>query len=169
MKFKILTISLVSLFISACASTTQKVSGLNCRPSLVDNKDGTITDTETNLMWAAKDHFYETLTGGTRWVGWDGAMSKAENSEVQGYTDWRVPTEKELMTILNSNCKSQGTKIVERFSISMSPLFGHPTYPIFWTSVEKDERAIVVDFEEGTAREAPKEAGNTVRLVRDID
>ncbi|MDA6065588.1 DUF1566 domain-containing protein [Idiomarina abyssalis] len=168
MKFKILTVTLVSLFVSACASTS-KVSELDCQPSLVDNQDGTITDTETNLMWVTNDHFYETLSGGNRWVGWEGAMSKAENSQIQGYTDWRVPTEKELMTILDSNCKSQGTKIVERLSIPMSPLFGNPTYPFFWTSEERGEKAIVVDFEVGAAREAPKNAGNTVRLVRDIN
>jgi hypothetical protein len=50
--------------------------------------DGTALDTETNLMWAAKDN------GGA--VTWANAMSYCEKYRAGGYTDWRMPSKEEL-------------------------------------------------------------------------
>jgi TolB-like protein len=50
--------------------------------------NGTVLDTRTNLMWAAKDN-------GTD-INWQGAKNYCENFTGGGYTDWRMPTIKEL-------------------------------------------------------------------------
>ena len=50
--------------------------------------DGTVLDTSTNLMWAAKDN-------GNR-IDWANAQSYCENYRGGGYTDWRMPTGHEL-------------------------------------------------------------------------
>jgi hypothetical protein len=50
--------------------------------------DGTVLDTQTNLMWAAKDN------GGD--INWVNAKSYCENYRGGGYTDWRMPTQEEL-------------------------------------------------------------------------
>jgi TolB-like protein len=50
--------------------------------------NGTVLDTQTNLMWAAKDN------GGD--IEWRFAKSYCEEYRGGGYTDWRMPTQNEL-------------------------------------------------------------------------
>ena len=50
--------------------------------------NGTVLDTRTNLMWAAKDN--------GRDIDWANAKSYCENYRGGGYTDWRMPTQYEL-------------------------------------------------------------------------
>jgi len=50
--------------------------------------NGTVLDTRTNLMWAAKDN-------GSN-INWVNARSYCENYRGGGYTDWRMPTQNEL-------------------------------------------------------------------------
>ena len=50
--------------------------------------NGTVLDTRTNLMWAAKDN-------GSN-INWANAKSYCENYRGGGYTDWRMPTQDEL-------------------------------------------------------------------------
>ena len=50
--------------------------------------DGTVLDTRTGLMWAAKDN-------GSN-INWSNAQRYCENYRVGGYTDWRMPTQDEL-------------------------------------------------------------------------
>jgi hypothetical protein len=50
--------------------------------------NGTVLDTQTNLMWAAKDNGSD--------INWADAKSYCENYRGGGYTDWRMPTLDEL-------------------------------------------------------------------------
>ncbi len=50
--------------------------------------NGTVLDTNTNLMWAAHDN-------GTD-INWANARSYCENYRRGGYSDWRMPTQDEL-------------------------------------------------------------------------
>ena len=64
-------------------------------PSFQDNEDGTVTDLNTGLMWQQtpdfeRHNFYD-------------AFDYVDGLEVGGYTDWRLPTIKELYSLLNSN------------------------------------------------------------------
>ena len=63
--------------------------------NLVDNEDGTITDTETGLMWQ------KATAPGT--YTWQDALAYAEGLElpIGGYTDWRLPNRNELQTLLD--------------------------------------------------------------------
>lgn len=58
-----------------------------------DNGDGTITDNISGLMWEK----------GFRQITWAGAENDAKNAITGGYTDWRVPTIKELYSLMNFN------------------------------------------------------------------
>jgi len=60
-------------------------------PSYINNGDGTITDNVTGLMW--EQSMGEKIT-------FEEAFTKAENSTLGGYTDWRVPTIKELYSLI---------------------------------------------------------------------
>jgi len=50
--------------------------------------NGTVSDTRTNLMWAAKDN--------GAGINWQDAKKYCENYRGGGYTDWRMPTLDEL-------------------------------------------------------------------------
>ncbi len=58
----------------------------------IDNKNGTITDTTTGLIWQ-KEAPEETMT-------WEKAQEYCRNLDLDGKTDWRSPTITELKTIV---------------------------------------------------------------------
>jgi len=57
-------------------------------------RDGTVLDTKTNLMWAAKDN------GGD--INWAQAQSYCENYRGGGYMDWRMPKYAELASLYDA-------------------------------------------------------------------
>jgi hypothetical protein len=63
--------------------------------------DGTVLDTKTYLMWAARDN-------GSA-LSWTGAKTYAGNFKGGGYTDWRLPTLAEL-TALYDKAKNRKTR-----------------------------------------------------------
>ncbi len=63
-------------------------------PSFTDNGNSTITDNVTGLMWQKTDNGEST---------WENAVSNATTITTGGYTDWRLPTPLEAMSILNHN------------------------------------------------------------------
>lgn len=97
----------------------------------VDNGDGTITDTATGLMWQASDNGIKR--------DWEGALSYAENLEYAGHSDWRLPSVKELQSIVDYTRSPQTTN-----SPAIDPLFtcteindpdGNPGhYGFYWSA-----------------------------------
>ena len=75
----------------------------------VNNGDGTVTDTKTGLMWAAKDNGIP--------INWPNARSYCQNYRGGGYTDWRMPTLAELASLYNPKDKNKNgyhvTKLIE--------------------------------------------------------
>jgi len=61
---------------------------------LVDNVDGTVTDSRTGLMWP-KDGTGAGYANGTTKT-WNDAIDWAEGLSFAGYTDWRLPNINEL-------------------------------------------------------------------------
>lgn len=59
----------------------------------VDNGDGTITDTNSGLMWMQDD--------AQEGLDWESALAYAENLEHAGYSDWKLPNVKELQSIVD--------------------------------------------------------------------
>jgi len=60
----------------------------------VNNLDGTVTDTDTGLMWAA-------APGPA--TNWTGALAYAEGLTLADYSDWRLPNIKELQSLTDYN------------------------------------------------------------------
>lgn len=76
------------------------------QPSYMDNGDGTITDNVTGLMWqkemGEKMSFAE-------------APTKAEELVLGGYDDWRVPTIKELYSLILFTGRVSGASAIDMF------------------------------------------------------
>jgi len=62
-------------------------------PSYTDNGDGTITDNVTGLIWQKEDDDITRI--------WDDAVTCCNDLTLAGYYDWRLPSKKELMSIVD--------------------------------------------------------------------
>ncbi|WP_434036187.1 DUF1566 domain-containing protein [Formosa sp. 4Alg 33] len=71
------------------------------QPSYTDNGDGTITDNVTGLMWE-KDMGEK--------MSFEASFAKAQNSNLGGHSDWRVPTIKELYSLILFTGQVKGAK-----------------------------------------------------------
>ena len=82
-------------------NSTNESYGVEERNGYRKNGDGTITDTKRNLMWMAKD--YMTIEGHPLPnASWHKAMEWCDlinKKQFAGYSDWRVPSVKELNTL----------------------------------------------------------------------
>jgi ribonuclease BN (tRNA processing enzyme) len=98
--------------------------------NFVDNNDGTITDNATGLVWQQTDS--------KQGLNWKGALEYAENLDLGGHDDWRLPNAKELQSIIDytrSPETSNSAAIDPIFDISSIVNEGdEKDYPYFWTS-----------------------------------
>lgn len=76
------------------------------QPSYTDNGDGTITDNVTGLMW--EQNMGEKMS-------YVDAFAKAAASNLGAYTDWRVPTIKELYSLILFSGQVKGETAMKMF------------------------------------------------------
>jgi Protein of unknown function (DUF1566) len=86
----------LSLTVQAAESLSYPIvetgqEGIGLKATYQDNKDGTISDLSTGLMWVK--------ARGER-LPWNDAMSGAKTCKVGTYSDWRMPTIKELYSLI---------------------------------------------------------------------
>lgn len=98
-----------------------------------DNKNGTISDTATSLMWSKSDS--------KKAMNWEDALAYAQkmNSEnYLGHSDWRVPNAKELQSIVDysrSPLTTSSAAIDPMFNVStITDESGATDYPFYWSS-----------------------------------
>ncbi len=65
------------------------------QPAYKYNGDGTVSDLNTGLMWQQADS--QNSSGRT----WDSATSYCDSLALAGFTDWRLPTVTELVSLVN--------------------------------------------------------------------
>ena len=74
--------------------------------SYTDNGDGTITDNVTGLMWQQDM--------GSK-ISYVDAITKAKDLNLGGYSDWRVPTIKELYSLILFTGQVEGEQAISMF------------------------------------------------------
>ena len=78
-------------------------------PRFTDNGDGTVTDNLTGLMWTGN------AVVSTNVVRWTDAIDFCNGLETAGHTDWRLPSVRELLSLVDSAytspslCNTTGT------------------------------------------------------------
>ncbi len=103
-----------------------------------DNKDGTVTDAATGLMWQQQDGAVAMDFPAAK------AYAEAQNKANSfGHNDWRLPTSMELQTLVDYT-RSPGATDPAHVGPAIDPLFtctpitneaGRADYPYYWTSV----------------------------------
>ena len=78
------------------------VSAACAADRFVNNKDGTVTDTQTGLMWADHDNDSD--------INWNTAKSYCEGYSGGGKSGWRMPTLDELAQLYNSGAYGSAIK-----------------------------------------------------------
>jgi hypothetical protein len=126
--------------------------------SFVDNRDGTVTDNSTELMWLQQDSGgLKAGVNGGGGLDWEQALSWCEGLSYAGHDDWRLPNAKELQGIVDYARSPDTTS-----SLAIDPVFatssitdegGNANYPFFWTSTThleggRAEAAVYVAFGE---------------------
>ena len=119
-----------------------------------DNGDGTVTDTETKLMWkqCSEGQSGKDCSGEAAKYKWDDAMSKfGKGVSFAGHSDWRMPTKEELRTLVycsngipqeeawDEACDGKDDKAGEY----QKPTINQKVFPntkddFYWSSTERD-------------------------------
>ncbi|WP_428560072.1 MAG: DUF1566 domain-containing protein [Solidesulfovibrio sp. DCME] len=103
--------------------------------SFTNNGDGTVSDTTTGLLWEQE--------GSASTMSWKDALAYCEARETAGFTDWRLPNYKELLSIVDYTKYSPA--IYSEFSANSSS---------YWTSSTRygyPNNGIYVSFDTGYA------------------
>ena len=99
----------------------------------IDHGDGTVTDTKTSLMWAAKDN--------GSLINWQNARSYCQKYNGGGHTDWRMPTLAELKSLYDPKNKNRrGYHLSKLIDTSASSI---------WASETRDYKAARFNFISG--------------------
>jgi hypothetical protein len=92
----------------------------------VDNKDGTISDLATGLMWAKDDS--------SKAMNWQDALAYCHKLSLAGHHDWRLPNAKELQSIVDYTRAPDAADRSHR-GPAIDPVFGMTDKEAwFWSS-----------------------------------
>jgi hypothetical protein len=108
---------------------------------IVHNSNETVLDTQTNLMWAAKDNGSD--------ISWLNAKIYCESYTGGGYTDWRMPTQDELASLYDAN-KTRSAPCYGSFEIHVATESIDITCFAPWTSETRGSDASQLNFVNGT-------------------
>ena len=132
----------------------------------IDNGNGTITDTQTNLMWKKTDSLLDTK----KWKNWFTGheyMHIVNLEKFGGFDDWRYPYEEEAYSLFELE-KTNQDKYGD--DIYLDPIFEPGSAGVTWTEDTKDSAALIIQYEDGM-KVWPSQYANlnmAVRLVRNL-
>ncbi len=119
----------------------------------IDNDDGTVTDRETDLVWQ-KEPAPERVT----WPEAQQYVQRLNEANFAGQTDWRLPNNEELRTLI--------LPVENSRRLYLDPIFGPER--CFWSATTRDHHEVCyVDFYYGGIYRFPETYVNhSVRAVR---
>ena len=146
-------------------------AGNPASPRYVDNRNGTITDNTTGLMWVKDPSLCDVVNpypnawalsaGVPKPTTWANAITNCEALDYAGYTDWRLPNIKELSSIIDFS----------KINPAIDPMFINSFTLYYWSSTtfaNSANEAYVGGFSDGMMNTGIKTNASTfyVRPVR---
>ena len=131
----------------------------------IDNGDGTVTDTLTNLMWMQEDSFlvlkkFVTYRHAVKLLG------KINGEAFAGHSDWRFPNKREAHSLFDD---TKSIKDKYDMDIHVDPVFSPGCGYDTWTSHTRGKiTAYSYSFNSGLGghKEVDDTLNNSVRFVR---
>ena len=162
-----LTLLAMSYAVQAQTCQPESIPASTPNSQLQDNGDGTITDRKTGLIWKQcleGQSGSDCASGGVETFTWQQALQRAQtvNSSggFAGFSDWRLPTIKELISLVEHQCVGPAINLTR---------FPHASSDGLWSSsavAGVTDYAWYVYFSNGGTNWYGKVGNNQLRLVR---
>lgn len=107
-----------------------------------DNGDGTVSDTENNLMWKQSDAFQDESQF-HNWYQAEEYIRKLNTEKFAGYQDWRMPTLEEAEGLFDEEVSIRDR---DRFDIFIDTAFSPGGASSSWTSTIKPHNGAVIFY-----------------------
>ena len=147
------------LFCASLLAATDPVN-INCDQTLqqdyspadfVDNRDGSVTDLRSSLIWAkcsiGQTYLLVTNTcssdGATNFVTWGEALLAVESYSVNGISEWRLPNIKELGSLVDRSCANP---------VINTTLFPKTVSSVYYSSTPFKGSAVAAEYDHLVAR-----------------
>ncbi len=135
---------------------------------MIDNGDGTITDPNSGLMWKQTDAWLDMHIFYT-WPGHQEYVDKFNKEKFAGYSDWRIPSKADAMTLVE---KGRKETVIDKNGtpFPLDPVFTEGCVSNTWISECSEEEVIRFDFKIGSDfKYPPSELWASIRLMRKAD
>ncbi|MDG3085935.1 DUF1566 domain-containing protein [Vibrio hannami] len=116
---------------------------LGFQPSYSDNQNGTVTDNITQLVWAQTIDINSDgkITAADK-LNYGDALAYARTLELAGYSDWRLPTIKELYSLMMFDGQDPSGIAGKKGNVSIMPFINHQYFGFNSGDTEAGERLI---------------------------
>jgi hypothetical protein len=161
-KMTLLILTLLLLFVLAACGGGQTIKSDPATKDkagegrFIANDNGTVLDTQTNLMWAAKDNGSD--------ISFTSAKSYCDNYRGGGYSDWRIPTQGELMGLFDGK-KSRPASCDRRFNIHVATELINISCVASWASEIRGSDAAYLSFGSGRRYWGPQSSEISTRIL----
>ncbi|MEI6753398.1 MAG: DUF1566 domain-containing protein [Paludibacter sp.] len=153
----------ISTPVAGSAFYGQNASYPGNKPSYVDNGDGTITDLVTGLMWQqSPDNNCDGVINHDDKVSYDAAVSGASKYRLGGHSDWRLPTIKELYSLIEFIGLDPNVQATT--SVGLTPFIDSTYFKFGYGDVPAGDRIIDGNFVSST-KSVSKTCGEAVDPV----
>lgn len=143
---------------------------VNANAFVIDEEQGIVTDSSTGLMWSmcnlgeSWNESLKTCNGSASDANWQSSLLQASQVNMAGFSDWRLPNLKELMSIIERQCAAPAANL-DLFP-TMKPEDYWTSTPVF--NQNSENYVWAVQFVEGSNFENDKISTALTRLVRKV-
>jgi hypothetical protein len=134
--------------LSTCPTTDTPLFGQDAQyqgfiPSYQSHENGTVTDEVTGLVWAASmDTNQDGVVNQRDKMTYNNAQRYAEQAKIGGFDDWRVPTIKELYSLILFDGEDPSGMDGQKGKISLTPFINNSVLPFASGDMDAGERLI---------------------------
>lgn len=119
------------------------------QPSYTDNGDGTVTDNVTGLMWQqSADQNGDGAIDAADKLSYSNALAAADSLILAGYDDWRLPTIKELYSLIVFDGTDPSG--LDSGSVTLTPFIDTRVFDFGYGDTSAGERTIDAQFASST-------------------